>query len=269
MINMEVSCYRPIVAAARAVRRFSPLLPLLIAVGMAGAAIAPPPAHADIFTPSAADQIKLGDQAAAQLAQQNHLINDSRASHLVAVCTRLLRALGPQAGPWHWSFHLIQSNEINAFALPGGNVYMYSGLYDRLHNDNEIAAVMAHEMTHVRLQHWAHQYASQQKRQYGLMILLGLAHANNTMQTLAGVGDTLYTLKFSRSEEEQADMGGLQDMVQAGYNPNGMLQLFQVLQSTQKGGALPEFLSDHPLTSHRVQAARAAIRRMGYTPIAS
>ncbi|HET6382301.1 MAG TPA: M48 family metalloprotease [Armatimonadota bacterium] len=240
-------------------------LAALIVTSAALLALAAPPARADLFTPSVSEQIKLGDQAAAQVEHQYKVIHDARAAHLQAIGDRLVNALGKDRGPWHWSFHLIQSKEVNAFALPGGNTFFFTGLYDKLTNDNERAAVMGHEMTHVRLQHWAHQYASQQKRQLGLLVLLGLAHANNTEATIADLGNQLFTLKYSRGEEEQADQGGLKNMVAAGYNPCGMIQLFHVLQASGGGGG-PSFLSDHPLTSTRIKAAEKEIRNLGYGP---
>lgn len=151
---------------------------------------------------------------------------------------------------------------MNAFALPGGSMFMFTGLLDRLHSDDEMAAVTGHEMTHVRKQHWAKAVASQEKRRLGLTVILGLAHANRTWQNVAGLGDTMLTLKYSRSEEDEADAGGLQDMVDAGYDPHGMLDLFKTLQQVSGGREGPAFLSDHPLTSERIQHTEERIRRL-------
>lgn len=223
------------------------------------------PASADPFMPSVADQIKLGDQAAVQTEQQYRVLHNNRSDQMERVGARLLQGLGRDRGPWHWNFHLIDSKEVNAFALPGGNLFFFSGLMDQLNSDDQVAAVMGHEMTHVRKQHWAHMQADSQKRQLGILVLLGLAHANNNIRSLASLGDSLYNLKYSRTDEEQADLGGLQDMRASGYNPNGMIELFKVLQRSG-GGGTPEFLSDHPLTGHRIAAARKVIARMGFQP---
>jgi predicted Zn-dependent protease len=221
-------------------------------------------AEADIFTPSVADQKKLGDQAAAQILQKYHEVHDSRASAFNNVGSRLVNAL-PQKdrSTWDYRFHVIDSKEINAFALPGGNMFMFTGLMDRIQSDNELAAVTGHEMTHVRKQHWAKAVANQQKRELGIAVLLGLTHANRSLQQVAGGVDALVGLKYSRSEEDEADAGGLQDMVDAGYDPHGMLDLFHTLQTASQGsGQPPSFLSDHPLTSERIKRTQDRINRL-------
>ncbi len=130
-------------------------------------------ASADIFTPSVSDQKRLGEQAAAQVLQQYHEVRDSRARDFRHVGERLADSLSPQEhGPWDYRFRVIQSKEVNAFALPGGNMFMFTGLMDRIHSDDELAAVTGHEMTHVRKQHWAKAVAERTKRELGLGIIL-------------------------------------------------------------------------------------------------
>src|SRR6266542_3312184 len=109
------------------------------------------PVRADMFTPSVEDQIKLGDQAAAEVMRKYRVVNDERSRRVEEVGYRLLDALSPkERGPWDFRFHVIESKEINAFALPGGNVFVFTGLYDRFKTEDELAAVMGHELTHVR-----------------------------------------------------------------------------------------------------------------------
>jgi beta-barrel assembly-enhancing protease len=220
------------------------------------------PSRADMFTPGVKDQIKLGNQAAQQVMRQYRVVHDQRADELERVGHRLLDALPPKdRNQWDWHFYLIESKEINAFALPGGNTFFFTGLYDRLHTEDELAAVMGHEMTHVRKEHWAHMAGAAQKRELGLNILLGVTRAGRGWQTAAGLFDSMVNLRFSRKDEDQADAGGLQDMVEAGYNPQGMLDLFHVLQQAGGSGG-PAFLADHPLTSTRIEHARQRIAEM-------
>jgi predicted Zn-dependent protease len=222
-----------------------------------------PHAEADIFTPSVNDQKKAGDQAAAQVLQQYHVVNDSRADRFSRVGKRLVNALSAKdRGPWDYRFQVIQSSDINAFALPGGNIFLFTGLMDRIHSDDELAAVTGHEMTHVRKQHWAKAVANETKRQLELSLILGLTHANEAWRTVAGGVDSLIYLRYSRQEEDEADAGGLQDMVQAGYDPHGMLDLFHTLLSATHGGGPPEFLSDHPLTKERIARTQQRIARL-------
>src|SRR5262249_38631930 len=106
--------------------------------------------------------------------------------------------------------------------------------------------------------------ASQTKRQFEIQVLLGLTHAGKVWQKLAGATDTLLTLRFSRSEEDEADAGGLEDMVAAHYDPHGMLDLFHTLQeaSNGRGGEPISFLSDHPLTKDRIKRTQERIDRL-------
>ena len=158
---------------------------------------------------------------------------------------------------------MIDSKDINAFALPGGNMFMFTGLMDRIKSSSELAAVTGHEMTHVRKQHWASAYAGQQKRALGVGVLLGLSHAGRGVQALAGAGEQLYSLRFSRSEEDQADAGGLENMAAAGFNLSGMVDLFNTLQQATGGkSGGPEFLSDHPLTAERIKRTEDRIAKM-------
>jgi predicted Zn-dependent protease len=232
---------------------------------LACSTVAVAPARADMFKPSQKDQARLGDQAAQEVMRKYRIIHDSRARRVEDVGDRLVDALpSRERGPWDYRFYLIDSKEVNAFALPGGNVFIFTGLYDRMRSEDELAAVMGHELTHVRKEHWANAAAKQQKRQTGLLVILGLTRAPKGWQSAAGLLDNLLTLKYSRSEEDQADELGLQDMVAAGYNPRGMLDLFHTLQeSSGGGGGGPSFLADHPLTRQRIERTQERIDRLG------
>ena len=209
------------------------------------------------------DQKKVGDQAAAQVLKQYHEVFDGRAKHFNAIGQRLVHALpASDQSTWDYKFHVLDSPTVNAFALPGGNMFMFTGLYKILPTDDALAGVTGHEMTHVRLQHWAKANEKQQERQAGLGLLLGLFHAGQAAQSLAGLADSAIGNKFSRGEEDQADQGGLQNMVDAGYNPQGMIELFQALEKVSGnggGGAAGNFLSDHPLTSDRIKHTQERI----------
>jgi predicted Zn-dependent protease len=228
------------------------------------------PLRADIFTPSVQDQIKLGAQAEAQVMRQYPVVNDERTRRVEQVGRRLLDALSPKArGPWEFRFHVIESNQINAFALPGGPVFVFTGLYDRLRTEDELAALLGHELTHIREQSTrcagtrAKMAAEQAKREAALAVVLGLTHAPPAWQSIAGLADTLLNLRYSRKDEDQADAEGLQNMVAAGYNPQGMLDLFRTLLAASGKGEGPAFLADHPLTKDRIQRTQQRIQRLG------
>lgn len=237
---------------------------LIGGTALASLSLFPIEARADIFTPSAAEQKKAGDEAGQQILQKYHEVTDSRARHFDGVGNRLVDALKPKdRGPWDYRFHVIDSKEINAFAVPGGNMFMFTGLLDRIKSDDELAAVTGHEMTHVRKQHWAKAVSSRMKTELGLEVILGLAHAGSGWRQLAGGVDTLYSLRFSRKEEDEADAGGLQNMVQAHFDPQGMLDLFHTLQTASGNrGEPPAFLSDHPLTKDRIKNTQNRINKL-------
>ena len=237
----------------------------LAGMGIAAAPLLTLPAQAGGLFAAASpdDQKKIGDQAAAQVLKQYPEVFDARAKHFNAIGQRLVRALPPSdRAAWDFKFHVLDSKTVNAFALPGGNMFMFTGLYQILPTDDALAGVTGHEMTHVRLQHWAKANAQQQERQAGLGLLLGLFHAGQAAQTIAGMADSAIGLRYSRGEEDQADQGGLQNMVAAGYNPQGMIQLFQALEKVSGGGGGGvggDFLSDHPLTSDRIKHTQERI----------
>lgn len=220
-------------------------------------------AAADIFRPSAADQKKLGEQAAQQVLQKYRVVNDSRARSFEKVGQRLVSTMPTQdRNKWDYRFRVVDSKEVNAFALPGGNMFIFTGLLDRIGSADELAGVTGHECAHVRREHWARQYASQQKRAVGLGVLLGLTKANGAIRDIAGIGNSLLSLRYSRDDEYDADKNGLTNMVAAKYDPRGMIDLFETLQKASGGtGGGIEFLSTHPLTKERIERVEEFIAK--------
>jgi len=213
--------------------------------------------------PNAGDQRKVGQQAAQQVLQKYKELHDGRARHFQDIGRRLVDALPEQdKKDWDFQFHVLDSKEVNAFALPGGPMFMFTGLYSQMTTDDALAAVTGHEMTHVRKQHWAKAYAKSQERQVVGSVLMQLLHAGSTVQSIAGLATNALSLKYSRSEEDQADAGGLENMVDAGYNPQGMIELFRALQKVSgNGGSFAgDFLSDHPLTTDRIKHTQQRIQ---------
>jgi predicted Zn-dependent protease len=215
--------------------------------------------------PSAGDQKKIGQQAVQQVLSKYREVNDSRASHFRNMGQRLVSALpGEDQNKWDYSFRVLDSKEVNAFALPGGPMFMFTGLYNLIPTDDALAAVTGHEMAHVYKEHWAKAHAKSQERALGLGLLLSVIRGGQAAQIGAGVLDTIVGKKYSRSEEDEADKEGLEDLVAANYNPKGMIQLFQVLQKQGGGGGIGgEFLADHPLTSNRIKNAQKRIAALG------
>jgi len=211
------------------------------------------PAHADAFKPSKAQQVKLGAQAAAHLHRQGHVLPDSdpRVKLVRRVGERLLSTVNLGKDPWKFSFDVVDSKQVNAFALPGGPTFIYTGLLDKLETEDELAGVMGHEMTHVLKEHWAQQYASTQRRELLIGLVLTVTHANNALQNIGSALDLIEQTKYSRGEEAAADAGGFDKVVAAGYNPEGMADVFRMFQKQKSSGEFA-ILSDHPSDKSRI-----------------
>jgi predicted Zn-dependent protease len=221
------------------------------------------PASAQFGKPSKQQQVKLGQQAATELRSKEKTLPsyDERVKTLRRVANRLLSTVDDGKQPWEYSFDVIQSKDVNAFALPGGPTFFYTGLMDKLMTEDELAGVLAHELTHVRKEHWAYQYRDQQQK--GLLVDLGLIlfHANRSTADLASIGlDVLVNLPYSRKHETEADDGGYEMMTRAGYNPEGLADVFRLLKSLP-GSKPPPFLSDHPADNSRIQRIEDKIKK--------
>ncbi len=216
------------------------------------------------FRPSRKDQIQLGKRAAAEIRQKEGSkvlpASDPRVKMLRRVAGRILATFKDKTDNWEYSFDMIDSKEVNAFALPGGPTFFYTGLVDKMKTEDELAAVIGHELTHVRKEHWATAYNESQKRNIAVSLLLILTRANRSVQDLAGVAtETLFDLPFSRSNELEADKLGFDAMVAGKFNPQGMVDTFETLRALSTGGRPPEFLNTHPDEKNRINAVKKRI----------
>lgn len=166
-----------------------------------------------------------------------------------------------------WEFHVLDSETINAFALPGGKVFISRGLLQELDSEAQLAGVLGHEVGHVTAQHIGQQMSRALGFQIG-MIALGVAAQQTDedwLRTLgigAQAGGALYLLKFGRDQELQADALGVRYMTRLGYNPVAQLQVMQVLQGASSGQARSmEILSTHPLPQTRIDRLEKLIRK--------
>jgi beta-barrel assembly-enhancing protease len=211
-------------------------------------------------------QRQLGLEAAAQVYQQMPVLPDNSPE------TQYIRQLGqklvatiPSEYSWPFDFHVVAQKDINAFALPGGPMFVNIGTITAAANEAELAGVMAHEMSHVYMQHSAKQASKAQTT--GL--LAGIAGAalgasvGGTVGELGQMGIQMGTqglmLKYSRGDESQADAVGAIILYKAGYNPKALSDFFKTLES-QGGPAPPQWLSDHPNPGNREQAIEKEIR---------
>ena len=168
-----------------------------------------------------------------------------------------------------WEFHCVNSKEINAFALPGGFVFVNRGAIEVSDNEAQLAAVMAHELSHVALRHGTAQASKAQLAQGAACIFGGLFGGSTggalLTQTVAlGAGGVL--LHYSRTDETQADVLGTQALYDTGYDPRAMAQFFEKLEGETKGKNPPQFLSDHPNPGNRVARVDEEIDKLGGPP---
>ncbi|HEU5235080.1 MAG TPA: M48 family metallopeptidase [Terriglobales bacterium] len=201
-------------------------------------------------------QIQLGRQASAEVYKQMPVLPDSSAlTQYVRRVGEKLVAQIPQEYSWPYEFHVIPEKEINAFALPGGPMFVNAGAIVAADNEAQLAGVMAHEMSHVYMQHSAKQ-ASKQAFTNGILGVLGAIVGGGTAGTLARLGMQIgagaISLKYSRNDEAQADAVGAIIMYKAGYDPRALAQFFEKLES--EGSSGPQFLSDHPDPGNRSAA---------------
>ena len=184
--------------------------------------------------------------------------------------TRYIQGLGqqlasraPGENKWPFSFHVVNVKEINAFALPGGPIYVNVGTIQAADDEGQLAGVMAHEISHVILRHSTQQASKASLAQLPLAVL-GVAVGQSATGQIAQIGGTLATqgllLKYSRDAETEADLLGSQIMYDAGYNPYSMVEFFAKLEKEGGPGA-PQFLSDHPNPGNRVENVRQAINK--------
>ncbi len=184
---------------------------------------------------------------------------------LVHISTRLRPFAGrwnERAVGWQWEVNLIGSPQINAFCMPGGKVAFYWGILTRLKlTDDEVAMVMGHEMAHALREHGRAQIGKEMTTQGTISLLAGLFGWGNTGRQMAGMGGRLLSLKYSRDDETEADLIGLELGARAGYDPRSALSLWQKMEAASKG-APPAFLSDHPANPDRLRVIAANIPRV-------
>lgn len=201
--------------------------------------------------------VQLGQEAAAQVRKQMTVINDPVLTNYVnQVGKRLASAPEARRSGFPFTFEVVADPTINAFALPGGPMFINTGLLKAVDSEAQLAGVMGHEMSHVILRHGTNQATKAKMIELPAM-LAGQAAGGTMMGKLAqagiGLGANSVLLKFSRSAESQADLTGSHIMAESGYNPMEMARFFEKL-SAQGGGRTLQFLSDHPNPGNRERA---------------
>lgn len=201
----------------------------------------------------AAQTAAMGVDAYNQIKQQQPIVTGTDRARLVDRIGRDIVAVAQEdiPGDYEWEFTLFENDEPNAFALPGGKVGVNTGLFKVAETENQLAAVMAHEVAHVTARHSAERMSQQQVAQFGA-VGVGAATGSQQMAQLAAQAATLgIILPYSRTQESEADSIGLIYMARAGYDPRAAVDLWQNFRNFG-GQRPPEFLSTHPAPENRI-----------------
>lgn len=206
------------------------------------------------------DDIKLGRDASREVARQFPLLNDNQTERYVeSVGERLVAAipLEFQQPAFSYQFDVVNARDINAFALPGGPMYVNRGMIEAARNEGEMAGVMAHEIAHVALRHATAQATKQNSvgNQLGTigLILGGAIFGGQGGAQLGAIGAQVLQTRYSRDYETQADVLGSQIMANAGYDPRDLANMFRTIEQQSGGGRAPEWLSTHPNPGNRFE----------------
>ena len=245
------------------------------ATGLAGAAAQ---AQVDVGEASALRNLVPAEELENAARQQyDHMLEQARAQRALApeqhpqlqrlhqIARRLIPFTAPwnsRARNWQWEVNLIGSSQINAFCMPGGKICFYTGILDKLKlGDDEVAMVMGHEMAHALLEHARERLAKTQATSLGLTLgarLLGLGQIG---EVAADLGTQLLSLKYSRDDETEADLVGLELGARGAYNPQASVSLWRKMMAANGSGG-PGFLSTHPSGPNRIQELQDNLPRV-------
>jgi len=247
-------------------------LAIVAALPLAGCRTNEATGRSQLIVLSAEQEISLGEEAMPELVKEyGGEVSDS-------VLREYVRDIGEEMAQHTeadnpdlpWEFTLLDSDVINAFALPGGKVFMSRGLMTRMTNEAQLAGVLGHEIGHVTGRHVNDRIKDAMVLQAGVIgLTLGTRKSDNSLARytplIVGVAGQGFLLKFSRDQESEADHLGMRYMARAGYHPRAQMQVMQILDDAMKesgGGGGPEFLSTHPYPETRIARIRDDLRNI-------
>ena len=222
------------------------------------------------------DDIRLGQEAAAQVSRQFPMLKDPQTKRYVEnVGRRLVAAIPAEFNQpaFSYEFDVVNARDINAFALPGGPMFVNRGMIEAAKNEGEMAGVMAHEISHVALRHATAQATKQSSfgNQLGTigLILGGAILGGQGGAQLGAMGAQVIQTRYSRDYETQADLLGAKIMANAGYDPRDLANMFQTIQQQSRGGRSPEWMSSHPDPGNRFEKINreAGLLKVSQNPI--
>ena len=218
----------------------------------------------NVFTPP--DDIQLGLKHSREAEQRLPMLKDERVENYLNALGKHLAESAP-GEKYPYQFKCVNVGEINAFALPGGYIYVNRGLLQVADNEAQLAGVLGHEISHVALRHGTSQVTKSLAPSLGVAVLGNVLGNNALGQLMTAVGAfsmNSLLLKYSRTDESEADILGTQIAHDAGYDPHALAQFFTTLgEEEKKMGAPPEFFSNHPSPEHRIERVNEEIEKLG------
>ena len=215
-------------------------------------------------------EIKLGLQAAPEMAAQmggEVPASNIKAQYVQKIGQKIITQTQARKGPWQFKFHLLADPKtINAFALPGGQIFITLGLLNLLRTEAQLAGVLSHEAGHVIQRHSAQQMA---KGELGKIFVMatGVGASDPDSQNrgymgmaIANIINQMTQLHYSRKDESEADVWGIRLMVEAGYDPKAMIEVLDILEKSAPRGEQPEMLLTHPYPEHRKELLNAYLK---------
>lgn len=210
-------------------------------------------------------EIVMGLQAVPEMERQYGGLasDDARQQRVYGIGTSLIQKSVASKTDWRYDFHVLADPDtVNAFALPGGQVFITRGLLDKLKTDDQVAGVLAHEITHVIARHGAQKLAKMQLAQ-GLSSAAVVASDNYSAGQMVQMVGQMVGMKYGREDELESDSFGVRIMHEAGYDPHAMIEVMKILEASSGGGRnQPEFFSTHPNPENRIQRIEEAIRKL-------
>lgn len=210
----------------------------------------------------------VSEQALEQEAQQQYTalmsqaksqgtldVNAEQTQRVAAIAQRLIQQVGvfrPDAAQWKWEVHVLNSDDVNAWCMPGGKIAVYTGLINQIKpTDAELAAVIGHEMAHALREHSREQVSQQMATNMGMSVLSAVTGTGGTADLGNALSQVMFTLPNSRTHETEADRIGVELAARAGYDPSAAVTLWQKMGALSGGSSQPEFLSTHPSAASR------------------
>lgn len=244
------------------------ILTALLLTTLAGCKTNPATGRSQLLLYSAEQTAAMGEAAVPELVDEygGEVESPELREYVAGIGRRLVRQVEPEYEDIEWDFFVLDSDVINAFALPGGNVFISRALLEEFDNEAQVAGVLGHEIGHVTGRH-VDERLSQALAVQGIAVGAGVAAGGSdsdwvkaAVPVIVGVGGQGFLLKFGRDQESESDEQGVKYMTAAGYDPRGMVEVLQILAAASKGPRPPEILSTHPNPDRRIGRVQALIK---------